>query len=69
MNEERIAKVEGIVGQMNERLNHLREETRELRDDIKKNFRWTLGLLIPMWVTIIGSIFGLMYIVITAIAK
>lgn len=69
MNEERIAKVEGIVSQMNERLNHLREETRELRNDIKKNFRWTLGLLIPMWVTIIGSIFGLMYIVITAIAK
>lgn len=69
MNNERIAKVEGIVSQMNERLNHLREETRELRGDIKKNFRWTLGILIPMWVTIIGSIFGSIYIIITAIAK
>jgi uncharacterized coiled-coil protein SlyX len=73
--EERVAKIEGIIEQMNERLNHietdlrdirldlstLREETkfeiRELRSSltqkIESNFKWTMGLMITMWVTII----------------
>ena len=69
--EGRLAKLEGIVGQMDKRLasvegrlNHI--ETRlesmekELRGEIVKNFRWTIGImlsiLIPMWVTIILAI-------------
>jgi archaellum component FlaC len=101
--EERVAKIEGIVEQMNERLNHietdlgdlreemkseirdlrsdlgtLREETkseiRDLRSDlgtlreetkseikdltqkIESNFKWTIGLMITMWITIILTI-------------
>jgi predicted nucleic acid-binding Zn-ribbon protein len=87
--EERVAKIEGIVEQMNERLNHietdlgdlreemkseirdlrsdlgtLREETRseirDLRSDlthkIESNFKWTIGLMLTMWVTIILTI-------------
>jgi len=80
--EERLAKLEGIVGQMDKRLasienrlNHietrlenmekeLREEItgveRRLKEEITKNFRWTIGImlsiLIPMWITIILAI-------------
>ena len=57
--EERVAKLEGTVSQMNERLNHLGREISELRAEIRSNFRWMLGILIPMWVTIIGTFVGL----------
>ncbi|RJX15226.1 hypothetical protein CW703_07230, partial [Candidatus Bathyarchaeota archaeon] len=64
-------KLEGIVEQMDKRLalvesrlNHIetRLESMEkgLREEITKNFRWTIGImisiLIPMWVTIILAI-------------
>jgi archaellum component FlaC len=76
--EERVAKIEGIVEQMNERLNHiesdlgtLREEmkaetrdireklefnTRDLRSEIRSSFKWTMGLMLTMWITIILTI-------------
>ena len=86
--EERVAKIEGAVSQMNERLNHLGNEItglrgemkemekslrgeisglrsemngmeKSLRAEIRSNFKWTLGILIPMWVTIIGTFVGL----------
>ena len=50
--EQRIAKIEGTVEQMNERLNHLSNELRDTR-------RTMLMILIPMWITIIlAIIFG-----------
>jgi tetrahydromethanopterin S-methyltransferase subunit B len=58
--EERVAKIEGIVEQMNERLNHIETDLRDLREDLTKkiesNFRWTVGLMLTMWVTIILAI-------------
>jgi len=61
--EERLAKVEGILEEMRARLNHLETEIEGLRGEIGglrqemyTNFRWTLGILIPMWVTIILAI-------------
>ena len=78
MAEERLAKVEGILEQVGERLNgvetrlnHLESEisqlrqemnanNRELRQEMRTQFHWTLGImlgvLIPMWVTIILTI-------------
>ena len=47
--EERLARVEGVLEQMSIRLNHV-------ESDLRSNFRWTLGILIPMWVTIILTI-------------
>jgi hypothetical protein len=35
--------------QINVRLNHI-------ESDIKSNFRWTIGIIVTMWVTIIISI-------------
>ena len=78
MAEQRLAKVEGILEQVGERLNgvetrlnhveseisQLRQEmdanNRELRQRTDSHFRWTLGImlgiLIPMWVSIILTI-------------
>lgn len=67
--EERIAKVEGSLNQMDKRLNHISEDMRELRKDIKNNLKWTLWILIPMWATIIASIFGSTYMLISALIK
>lgn len=50
--EERVAKIEGILGQMNERLNHIEDRLKSLEDWI----RWLLGIMITMWVTIILAI-------------
>jgi archaellum component FlaC len=72
--EERIAKIEGILEQINERLNHFGTELGDLRKemngkfmqidgrfgrleaDIKTNFRWTVGIILTVWVTIIIAI-------------
>jgi tetrahydromethanopterin S-methyltransferase subunit B len=65
--EERMARIEGIVEQMNERLNHLEtllgqfrgeveSEIGSLRVELSSQFRWTLGLLITMWITLILAI-------------
>lgn len=65
--EERVAKMEGTLEQMSDRLNHIESDirelrgqmnanTNELRDRIDSNFKWTLGILISMWVTIILAI-------------
>ncbi|MCL0094493.1 hypothetical protein M1N58_01150 [Dehalococcoidales bacterium] len=65
--EERVAKVEGVLAEVRARLNHiesevsqLRQEMNQLRQDMHTQFRWIigimLGILIPMWVTIILAI-------------
>ena len=63
--EERLARLEGAVEQMDkrlasveDRLNHTEIRLEELREEIIKNFRWTIGttLFIPMWVTILAII-------------
>ena len=41
--EERMAKVEGVLEQMDKRLNH-----------IESRLNWTLGTIITMWISIIG---------------
>lgn len=58
-----MAKVEGILEEVRARLNHLeteidglRREISDLRREIYANFRWTLGIMISMWVTIILAI-------------
>jgi len=65
--EERMARIEGMMEQMDKRLNHIETEISELRaeinalrselrGEISSNFKWTLGLLIPMWVSIIATV-------------
>jgi hypothetical protein len=47
--EERMAKVEGVLEQMDKRLNH-----------IKSRLNWTLGTIITMWISIIGLLMMLL---------
>jgi len=65
--EERVARIEGIVEQMDKRLNHIESELRDLRNemsgeigglrrDLNNRFFWLLGVQISMWVTIILAI-------------
>jgi predicted nuclease with TOPRIM domain len=54
--EERVARIEGILEQVDKRLNHLESEVRELRRDLNNRFFWLLGIQISMWVTIILAI-------------
>ena len=59
----RLARVEGILEQMDRRLNHIESYLKDFRADIRsldtkidRNFRWTLGIFIPLWITIIVAI-------------
>jgi archaellum component FlaC len=54
--EERVARLEGIMEQINVRLNHIEARLNHIENDLKSNFRWTIGIIITMWVTIIISI-------------
>jgi chaperonin cofactor prefoldin len=61
--EERVARIEGILEQMDKRLNHIESEIRDLRSelgdlrrDLNNRLLWILGILITMWITIILTI-------------
>ena len=68
--EERVAKIEGILEQMdkriaefredfNTRLNHIESDITDLRSeirDLRGRFWWLIGIQISMWVTIILAI-------------
>lgn len=62
--EERLARVEGVLEQVDKRLNHIEGDIKDLRADLRsldakidRNLKWTLGILIPMWITIILTLF------------
>lgn len=61
--EERQAKIEGILEQMDRRLSRmevemegLRTEIRNLHSKMDSNFRWQIGIIFTMWVTIILAV-------------
>ena len=54
--EGRVARIEGMVEQMDRRLNHIETELEELRRELNSRFLWLLGVQISMWVTIILAI-------------
>lgn len=60
--EERTAKVEGILEQMDKRLGQMEMSLRELRNELKSNFQWTVGITITLWVCTMGMIGGIMAI-------
>lgn len=65
--EERQARIEGILEQMDKRLSSLEErqgrlgerlETglNSLRAEMHSNFRWLLGIMVTAWVTLMAAI-------------
>jgi predicted nucleic acid-binding Zn-ribbon protein len=61
---ERMAKIEGNMEQMNQRLNHVETDLRALRQTMDQRFdslyHTMLLILIPMWVTITGFLIGIL---------
>ena len=60
---ERLVRVESNVESLIRAMSEVRADIRDLRSDMKdlramadRNFLWTLGIIIPMWVTIIVAI-------------
>ncbi len=62
--EERVAKVEGILEQMDKRLSHIETELKDIREnelrdirrDLNNRSSWLLGIQRSMWITIILAI-------------
>jgi hypothetical protein len=53
---ERLVKVESNVETLIRDVTEVRADIRDLRAIIDRNFLWTIGVIIPMWVTIIAAI-------------
>jgi len=53
---ERVAKIEGILEQINTRLNHLEARLDHIEAEMRTNYRWIMGTIITMWVTVIMAI-------------
>ena len=54
--EARIARLEGILDQMDKRLSEFREDLTRRMDRLDARFWWLLGIQISMWITIILAI-------------
>ena len=54
--ESRVAKIEGILEEMKFLLNHVEDRMGRLEDRHQSNFKWTIGINLTMWVTIILAI-------------
>jgi len=65
--EERIARIEGILEQMDKRLSRLENEVSHLREEMNNRFdllngridslfKWLVGLIIAMWTTIMCTL-------------
>ena len=56
---ERIGRLEGIIEQINERLNSITRRLDSLESNHRRDFRWLIGLQLATWGTIVGlKLFG-----------
>ena len=53
---ERLTRLEAVVESLVREVSEIRADLRELNDKVDRNFLWTLGVIIPMWVSIIVAI-------------
>ncbi|MCE2403851.1 MAG: hypothetical protein J4F43_01695 [Dehalococcoidia bacterium] len=54
----RVSPIKGVIDRMDERLGNLGQGQRDLRTEMRSNFRWIQGITIAMWVTIMGAMIG-----------
>lgn len=61
--EERVARLEGRLDehgrhfdQINYKLSDIDRSFKELSQKIDSNFRWTIGILITTWITLIATV-------------
>jgi len=53
---ERLTRLEAVVESLVREVSEIRADLRQLNDKVDRNFLWTLGVIIPMWVSIIVAI-------------
>ena len=56
--DERVSRVQGVIERMNERLGNLEQGLHTVQTEMRSNFRWMLGTMLAMWVTVIGTVLG-----------
>jgi tetrahydromethanopterin S-methyltransferase subunit B len=59
--EERMARLEGMVEQMNHRLGNLETRLASLENKIDNNFHWVMGIMLTTWITLAALIIGLSF--------
>lgn len=47
-----------LTGEQRSLRTDIAEVQRSLRTEMRSNFRWTMGITIAMWVTIMGTVIG-----------
>ena len=47
-----------LTGEQRSLRTDIAEVQRSLRTEMRSNFRWTMGITIAMWVTIMGAVIG-----------
>ena len=60
---ERLARLETRVEHVDLEILDLRQAIRDLSAKVDRNFLWTLGLIITMWITVMLSMAGLYAVV------
>ena len=50
--ETRVASLEAVQAQMNERLGNIEQELREIRRDARQNTRWFVGIQLTTFITL-----------------
>lgn len=53
--ETRVASLEAVQAQINERLGNIEQELRDIRTDARQNTRWIFGLLVTVLLANIGT--------------
>jgi len=53
--ETRVASLEAVQAQINERLGNIEQELRDIRTDARQNTRWTFGLLVTVLLANVGT--------------
>lgn len=66
--EERQAKIEGVLEQVEKRVSRIEVELADLRKDLidlrkemHSNFRWLVGIMVSTWLAVMLAVLGLYY--------
>ena len=70
----RVARIEGVLEEMSKRLNHIESGVANLRGEVKSEisslrglFRWSVGLMLGMWIIIQAALIPILLRILGAI--
>lgn len=53
---ERLARLETRVEHLDSQVNELKRDVKDLASKVDRNFVWTIGIIVTMWLTVIASV-------------